>query len=169
MQNKCFIHRQSHDWTIALYVLDVNSAYEYFVQFVNNLLDQFVPLSKPTPHSRYRRFLKILYGKCKTLVRVAPNSDSCLIMPKRFQKSLHKFHCSLENRIVSSANSSVLLRINSPALLRLNGELFSSNCVCAKWAEIVAPIYDIHHPDVTHSIDLNTSLRNSYNSVRKFN
>ncbi|KAF8373493.1 hypothetical protein PRIPAC_79922 [Pristionchus pacificus] len=97
-------HILCHDWTIALSSLDANSAYEYFVQFINRLLDQFVPLSKTTPHSRYPRSLKILYGKCKSLTRVAPNSISCMMMSKRFQKALYKFHCSLENRIVSLAN-----------------------------------------------------------------
>ncbi|GMR57198.1 hypothetical protein PMAYCL1PPCAC_27393, partial [Pristionchus mayeri] len=93
-----------HDWTHALSNRDTHQSYTYFVAFLNNVLDTFVPLSKPSPFSRYPRTLKIIYGKCKTLTRVAPNSRACAIMTQRFNSALNRFHCSLENRIVMSSN-----------------------------------------------------------------
>ncbi|KAF8383502.1 hypothetical protein PRIPAC_72644 [Pristionchus pacificus] len=112
-------HIFNHDWTVALNALDTNSAYEYFVRFVNNLLDAFVPLSKPTHHSRYPRTLKILYGKCATLVRLAPNSVQCITMTSRFNKALLNYHCFVETQIVSSRNPKAFYtlcndRIKSP-------------------------------------------------------
>uniref|UniRef100_A0A8R1UQX0 Endo/exonuclease/phosphatase domain-containing protein n=1 Tax=Pristionchus pacificus TaxID=54126 RepID=A0A8R1UQX0_PRIPA len=112
-------HIFNHDWTVALNALDTNSAYEYFVRFVNNLLDAFVPLSKPTHHSRYPRTLKILYGKCATLVRLAPNSVQCITMTSRFNKAFLNYHCFVETQIVSSRNSKAFYtlcndRIKSP-------------------------------------------------------
>jgi hypothetical protein len=94
----------THDWTLALSGLDVHQAYEYFVSFISNILDSFVPLSKPSPFSRYPKSLKILYSKSKNLTRIAPNSYASSKMTDRFNTALNRFHCTLENRIVNSSN-----------------------------------------------------------------
>lgn len=95
----------SHNWTVALNSLDAHESYDYFVDFVNHTLDTFVPMSKPSPHSRYPKNVRILYSKSRLLSRIAPNSIACKQMSQRFTVALDRFHCSLENRIVSSSNS----------------------------------------------------------------
>ncbi|GMR56291.1 hypothetical protein PMAYCL1PPCAC_26486, partial [Pristionchus mayeri] len=106
----------SHDWTVAMSALDANCAYEYYVQFINDLLDYYVPLSKPSLLSRYPRNLKILYGKCKNLVRNAPNSLACLRMTDRFNAALNNYHCFMECRIVASSNPKAFYNLCSDRL-----------------------------------------------------
>uniref|UniRef100_A0A4X3PCI6 Endo/exonuclease/phosphatase domain-containing protein n=1 Tax=Pristionchus pacificus TaxID=54126 RepID=A0A4X3PCI6_PRIPA len=89
----------------ALNSLDAHESYDYFVDFVNHTLDTFVPMSKPSPHSRYPKNVRILYSKSRLLSRIAPNSIACKQMSQRFTVDFDRFHCSLENRIVSSSNS----------------------------------------------------------------
>ncbi|GMT21187.1 hypothetical protein PFISCL1PPCAC_12484, partial [Pristionchus fissidentatus] len=126
-----------HNWTIALSHLDVNQSYDYFLKFTNSLLEMFVPLSKPSPFSRYPRNVRILYGKSRTLTRIAPNSNACIVMTKRFNSALHRFHCLLESRVVASSDSKAFYklcssRLNAPkstpsGIIDPNGNLLLSN------------------------------------------
>ncbi|GMT32591.1 hypothetical protein PFISCL1PPCAC_23888, partial [Pristionchus fissidentatus] len=126
-----------HNWTIALSHLDVNQSYDYFLKFINSLLEMFVPLSKPSPFSRYPRNVRILYGKSRTLTRIAPNNNACIVMTKRFNSALHRFHCLLESRVVASSDSKAFYklcssRLNAPkstpsGIIDPNGNLLLSN------------------------------------------
>ncbi|GMT28895.1 hypothetical protein PFISCL1PPCAC_20192, partial [Pristionchus fissidentatus] len=126
-----------HNWTIALSHLDVNQSYDYFLKCINSLLEMFVPLSKPSPFSRYPRNVRILYGKSRTLTRIAPNSNACIVMTKRFNSALHRFHCLLESRVVASSDSKAFYklcssRLNAPkstpsGIIDPNGNLLLSN------------------------------------------
>ncbi|KAF8382951.1 hypothetical protein PRIPAC_72093 [Pristionchus pacificus] len=57
--NSCFFN---HDWTVALRDLNATDSFIYFVEFVNNVLDSCVPLSKPSSLCRYPRNVKILFS-----------------------------------------------------------------------------------------------------------
>ncbi|GMR32896.1 hypothetical protein PMAYCL1PPCAC_03091, partial [Pristionchus mayeri] len=94
-----------HDWTIALRDLNANDAYIYFTNFINNLLDSYVPLSRPSEFSKYPKNVRILYGKSHNLARIAPNSVASIQMHNRFKSALNRFHCYIESKIVASSNS----------------------------------------------------------------
>ncbi|KAF8374380.1 hypothetical protein PRIPAC_80809 [Pristionchus pacificus] len=70
----------------ALNSLDAHESYDYFVDFVNHTLDTFVPI----------------VDYCLELPLTALLVKQ---MSQRFTVALDRFHCSLENRIVSSSNS----------------------------------------------------------------
>ncbi|GMS88895.1 hypothetical protein PENTCL1PPCAC_11070, partial [Pristionchus entomophagus] len=127
----------NHDWTLAFSRLDVQQSYEYFVSFINDLLDTFVPLSKPSSFSRYPKSLKILYSKSRNLSRIAPNSYASYKMTDRFNSALNRFHCTLENRIVNSSNPKLFYsycnsKLNAPkitpsGIVDSDGSLLLSN------------------------------------------
>ncbi|GMR48049.1 hypothetical protein PMAYCL1PPCAC_18244, partial [Pristionchus mayeri] len=94
-----------HDWTIALRDLNANDAYIYFTNFINDLLDSYVPLSRPSELSKYPKNVRILYGKSHNLARIAPNSVASIRMHNRFKSALNRFHCYIESKIVASSNS----------------------------------------------------------------
>ncbi|GMS91388.1 hypothetical protein PENTCL1PPCAC_13563, partial [Pristionchus entomophagus] len=106
----------NHDWTLALRDLCANDAYIYFTNCINSLLDTFIPLSRPSEFNRYPRKVRILYGKYRNLSRIAPNSVACHTMSKRFKSALNSFHCYLENRIVTTSNSSAFYKFCSGKL-----------------------------------------------------
>ncbi|GMT26139.1 hypothetical protein PFISCL1PPCAC_17436, partial [Pristionchus fissidentatus] len=148
-----------HNWTIALSHLDANQSYDYFVKFMNNLLRIFVPLSKPSPFSRYPRNVKILYGKSRNLTRIAPNSNACIVMTKRFNRALNSFHCRVENRVVASADSKAFYklcssRLNSPkstpsGIIDTNGTiLLSNNDKCVAFSDFFSSVFTdpMHSP-----------------------
>ncbi|GMS82728.1 hypothetical protein PENTCL1PPCAC_4903 [Pristionchus entomophagus] len=102
--NSINYHISSHDWTLALSFLDVDSAFSYFTEVANSLLDAFVPKSTPSPFSRYPRHLKILYGKSKRATSIARNSVLALTLTKRFERALRAHLVKIESRIVESKN-----------------------------------------------------------------
>uniref|UniRef100_A0A8R1UY59 Endo/exonuclease/phosphatase domain-containing protein n=1 Tax=Pristionchus pacificus TaxID=54126 RepID=A0A8R1UY59_PRIPA len=111
--NSCFFN---HDWTVALRDLNATDSFIYFVEFVNNVLDSCVPLSKPSSLCRYPRNVKILFSKSNHLARIAPNSLACHKMAQRFNSALLDYHCYLENRIVATSNSKAFYKFCSGKL-----------------------------------------------------
>ncbi|KAF8370302.1 hypothetical protein PRIPAC_76731 [Pristionchus pacificus] len=65
-----------HDWTRALSNKTATEAYCYFSNFLNSLLDDFVPLKPSKSSSGFPKFLSILHDRLQRLHSVAPNSDS---------------------------------------------------------------------------------------------
>ncbi|KAF8366554.1 hypothetical protein PRIPAC_84383 [Pristionchus pacificus] len=111
--NSCFFN---HDWTVALRDLNATDSFIYFVEFVNNVLDSCVPLSKPSSLCRYPRNVKILFSKSNQLARIVPNSLACHKMAQRFNSALLDYHCYLENRIVATSNSKAFYKFCSGKL-----------------------------------------------------
>uniref|UniRef100_A0A8R1YXI1 Endo/exonuclease/phosphatase domain-containing protein n=1 Tax=Pristionchus pacificus TaxID=54126 RepID=A0A8R1YXI1_PRIPA len=111
--NSCIFN---HDWTVALRDLNATDSFIYFVEFVNNVLDSCVPLSKPSSLCRYPRNVKILFSKSNHLARIAPNSLACHKMAQRFNSALLDYHCYLENRIVATSNSKAFYKFCSGKL-----------------------------------------------------
>ncbi|GMS78959.1 hypothetical protein PENTCL1PPCAC_1134 [Pristionchus entomophagus] len=52
-----------HDWTIALSNKTATEAYSYFSNFINSLLDAFVPLQTPKTNSGYPKYLGLLHDR----------------------------------------------------------------------------------------------------------
>lgn len=92
----------SHDWTFALSPLDANSAFNYFNDFVNSVLDTFIPKSTPSPSSRYPKHLRILYGKSQRASSLAPNSVYAFTLAQRFERTLRAHSVRVESRVVDS-------------------------------------------------------------------
>ncbi|GMS98122.1 hypothetical protein PENTCL1PPCAC_20297, partial [Pristionchus entomophagus] len=65
-----------HDWTIALSNKTPTEAYCYFSNFINPLLDAFVPLKTPKTISGYPKYLGLLHDRLKRFHNMAPNCDS---------------------------------------------------------------------------------------------
>ncbi|KAF8382229.1 hypothetical protein PRIPAC_71371 [Pristionchus pacificus] len=88
-------HIACHDWTIALLNKTATEAYSYFSNFVNGLLDAFVPLKVPKSSSGYPKFLSILHDRLERLHSAAPNCDSTHMLRARFNKALKTFEIKL--------------------------------------------------------------------------
>ncbi|GMS82775.1 hypothetical protein PENTCL1PPCAC_27522, partial [Pristionchus entomophagus] len=142
----------NHDWTLALRDLCANDAYVYFTNVITNLLDTFIPLSRPSEFSRYPRKVRILYGKFKSLSRIAPNSVACHTMSKRFKSALNSFHCYLEDRIVTTSNSSAFYKFCSgklkapkstpSAIIDSNGTtLLTNDEKCVSFSEFFSSVF----------------------------
>ncbi|KAF8367270.1 hypothetical protein PRIPAC_85099 [Pristionchus pacificus] len=70
--NSCIFN---HDWTVALRDLNATDSFIYFVEFVNNVLDSCVPLSKPSSFCRYPR---------NTAIALKPRPFLCEHCPATF-------------------------------------------------------------------------------------
>ncbi|KAF8387073.1 hypothetical protein PRIPAC_76215 [Pristionchus pacificus] len=77
-------------------------AYSYFSNFVNGLLDAFVPLKVPKSSSGYPKFLSILHDRLERLHSAAPNCDSTHMLRARFNKALKTFEIKRESDAIHS-------------------------------------------------------------------
>ncbi|GMT08458.1 hypothetical protein PENTCL1PPCAC_30632, partial [Pristionchus entomophagus] len=85
-------------------------------EFIPSRMYHLADWDNPSEFSRYPRKVRILYGKFKSLSRIAPNSVACHTMSKRFKSALNSFHCYLEDRIVTTSNSSAFYKFCSGKL-----------------------------------------------------
>ncbi|GMR39953.1 hypothetical protein PMAYCL1PPCAC_10148, partial [Pristionchus mayeri] len=65
-----------HNWTIALSNKTATEAYCYFSEFLNSLLDIFVPIKRGKSSSGYPKYLSQLHDRLLKLHQVAPNCDT---------------------------------------------------------------------------------------------
>ncbi|KAF8368528.1 hypothetical protein PRIPAC_86357 [Pristionchus pacificus] len=103
-------HIACHDWTIALLNKTATEAYSYFSNFVNGLLDAFVPLKVPKSSSGYPKFLSILHDRLERLHSAAPNCDSTHMLRARFNKALKTFEIKRESDAIHSGNANLFFK-----------------------------------------------------------
>ncbi|GMT04694.1 hypothetical protein PENTCL1PPCAC_26868, partial [Pristionchus entomophagus] len=84
-----------HDWTIALSNKTATEAYSYFSNFINSLLDAFVPLKTPKTNSGYPKHLGLLHDRIKIFHNIVPNCASTHSLRERFNRALKKFEFKL--------------------------------------------------------------------------
>ncbi|GMT28715.1 hypothetical protein PFISCL1PPCAC_20012, partial [Pristionchus fissidentatus] len=105
-----------HNWTMSLAHLDMNSSYEYFCNFMNSVLDTYVPKTTRSSSSPYPRHLRILYNKSN---RIA-------------MRALREHNVRVENKIVNSNNAKAFFALcktrlkstsnASPGIIDLTGK-----------------------------------------------
>ncbi|GMT28714.1 hypothetical protein PFISCL1PPCAC_20011, partial [Pristionchus fissidentatus] len=94
-----------HNWTMSLAHLDMNSSYEYFCNFMNSVLDTYVPKTTRSSSSPYPRHLRILYNKSNRIAMIAPNRSLAHKLSLRFERALREHNVRVENKIVNSNNA----------------------------------------------------------------
>ncbi|KAF8361794.1 hypothetical protein PRIPAC_88717, partial [Pristionchus pacificus] len=73
--------------------------------FVNGLLDAFVPLKVPKSSSGYPKFLSIIHDRLERFHSAAPNCDSTHMLRARFNKALKTYEIKRENDAIHSGNA----------------------------------------------------------------
>ncbi|GMT30853.1 hypothetical protein PFISCL1PPCAC_22150, partial [Pristionchus fissidentatus] len=121
-----------HNWTMSLAHLDMNSSYEYFCNFMNSVLDTYVPKTTRSSSSPYPRHLRILYNKSNRIAMIAPNSTLAHKLSHRFERALREHNVRVENKIVNSNNAKAFFALcktrlkstsnASPGIIDLTGK-----------------------------------------------
>ncbi|GMT11708.1 hypothetical protein PFISCL1PPCAC_3005, partial [Pristionchus fissidentatus] len=121
-----------HNWTMSLAHLDMNSSYEYFCDFMNSVLDTYVPKTTRSSSSPYPRHLRILYNKSNRIAMIAPNSTLAHKLSHRFERALREHNVRVENKIVNSNNAKAFFALcktrlkstsnTSPGIIDLTGK-----------------------------------------------
>ncbi|GMR39244.1 hypothetical protein PMAYCL1PPCAC_09439, partial [Pristionchus mayeri] len=88
-------HIAMHNWTIALSNMTATEAYKYFSEFLNSILDAYVPLKTVKTSSGYPKHLSKLHDRLQQLHERAPNSDATHSLRVRFNKALKSFEIKL--------------------------------------------------------------------------
>ncbi|GMR44550.1 hypothetical protein PMAYCL1PPCAC_14745, partial [Pristionchus mayeri] len=88
-------HIAMHNWTIALSNMTATEAYKYFSEFLNSILDAYVPLKTVKTSSGYPKHLSKLHDRLQQLHERAPNSDATHSLRVRFKKALKSFEIKL--------------------------------------------------------------------------
>ncbi|GMT04695.1 hypothetical protein PENTCL1PPCAC_26869, partial [Pristionchus entomophagus] len=82
-------------------------AYSYFSNFINSLLDAFVPLKTPKTNSGYPKHLGLLHDRIKIFHNIVPNCASTHSLRERFNRALKKFEFKRESNAINSVFSKV--------------------------------------------------------------
>ncbi|GMR30037.1 hypothetical protein PMAYCL1PPCAC_00232, partial [Pristionchus mayeri] len=126
-----------HNWTIALSNKTATEAYCYFSEFLNSLLDIFVPIKRGKSSSGYPKYLSQLHDRLHKLHQVAPNCDTTHSLRVRFDNALKSFELKRESNAVNSKNPNHFFqfcksrfKVNTsslPGIIDSNGNVLLTN------------------------------------------
>ncbi|GMR56143.1 hypothetical protein PMAYCL1PPCAC_26338, partial [Pristionchus mayeri] len=153
-----------HNWTIALSNKTATEAYSYFSEFLNSLLDAFVPLKHSQSSSGYPKYLAQLHDRLTKLHEGAPNSDATHSLRVRFDKALKNFESKREHNAVNSKNANLFFqfcksrfKVNTsslPGIVDSNGNVLltdkeKANSFSKFFSRVQTPPKDSSPPSLT--------------------